>query len=270
MDLVNDMAKIIKKGNQLEEEYNAIKQEQVNKIAKNTKAFCKTAFVTIMIYGVIMIVSVIADIFSKAFMPLNICLGFVLLIALGVCFGDNISQRDIDILVSGINGEKIATQVLSTLPADYIVFQDVIVTYNNKKSEIDNIVVGRSGVFIVEVKNHNSYIEGDLKDTYWTQHKVGRGGTPYTDEMYNPVKQVGTQIYRLANYLRQNGVNTYIEGMVYFVNKTCSVSLSGNSNISVYSSSDNDEDRLCRQILSGNQDLNSKSINHICKLINQL
>lgn len=33
------MAKIIKKGNQLEEEYYAIKQERVDKIAKNTRAF---------------------------------------------------------------------------------------------------------------------------------------------------------------------------------------------------------------------------------------
>lgn len=264
------MAKIIKKGNQLEEEYYAIKQEQADKNAKNMRTFCKVAFASIVIYGAAITVSVIADIFSIAFMPLTVCLGFVLLIAVSVCFGYNISESDTDILAAGINGERIATKILSTLPDSYTVFQNVIVTYDNKKSEIDNIIVGRSGVFIVEVKNHNSYIEGNLKDIYWTQHKVGRGGTPYTDEMYNPVKQVGTQIYCLANYLRQNGANTYIEGMVYFVNKTCLLNLTGQSDISVYSGSNGDEDRLCRRILSGNHNLDLRGINLICKLISQL
>lgn len=265
------MAKIIKKGYQLEKEYYAIKQERVDKIAKNTRSFCKAVFVSIMIYGAIIIVSIIADIFSIAFMPLTMFFGFVLLIVVFVYLGANISKHDnTDILVSGMYGERIATKVLATLPEGYTVFQDVIVTYDNKKSEIDNIVVGRSGVFIVEVKNHNSHIKGDLKDIYWTQHKVGRGGTPYTDQMYNPVKQVGSQIYCLANYLRQNGVNTYIDGMVYFANKTCLVSLTGNSDISIYSSADRDEDRLCRRILSGNRNLDLRSINHICKLISQL
>lgn len=250
------MAKIIKKGNQLEEEYYAIKQKQADKSANNMRTFCKCTFVFIVIYVVSITISAIADIFSIAFMPLTACVGFIILIAAFVCLGDTISEHvDADILVSGMYGERIATKVLATLPEGYTVFQNVIVTYDNKKCEIDNIVVGRSGVFIVEVKNHNSYIEGDLKDIYWTQHKVGRGGTHYTDEMYNPVKQVGTQIYCLANYLRQNGVNTYIEGIVYFANKSCLLSLTGNSDVSVFSSSDNDEERLCRQILSGNHNL---------------
>lgn len=264
------MARIIKKGNQLEEKYYAIRQERADKIANNMRAFCKAVFVSIMIYGATIAVSAIADIFSIAFMPLTMYLGFVLLIAVFVNFGYAFSANDTDILVSGINGERIATKILSTLPDGYTVFQNVIVNYDKKKSEIDNIVVGRSGVFIVEVKNHNGHIEGNLKDKYWIQHKVGRGGTPYTDEMYNPVKQVGTQIYCLANYLRQNGVNTYIEGVVYFANNTCSVSLTGSSHISIYSSFNNDEDQFCKRILSGNHNLDLRSVNQICKLISQL
>lgn len=62
----------------------------------------------------------------------------------------------------------------------------------------------------------------------------------------------------------------FVEGMVYFVNTTCVLSLTGNSDISVYSSSAGEENQLCRQILSGNYNLDSGSINYICKLINQL
>ncbi|MCI8637817.1 MAG: NERD domain-containing protein [Coprococcus sp.] len=265
------MAKIIRKGHQLEETYYAIKKEQADKRAKNKRVFGKTTFIVILIYVISIIVSIVVDLFSKVFLPLNVCFGFALLMAKVVCLEDDVPEYiDTDILVSGIRGERSAAKVLAALPDSYTVFQNVMVTYDNKKSEIDNIVVGKSGVFIIEIKNHNSHIVGDLQDRYWTQHKVGRGGTPYTSRMYNPVKQVGTHIYCLANYLRQNGVNTYIEGMVYFVNKTCLLSLTGNNDISVYSSSNRDEARLCRRILSGNHKLDLRSVKHICRLINRL
>ena len=54
------MAKIIKKGNQLEEYYE-IKREQADKSAKNMRAFCKLAFVSFVIYGVTITVSIVAD-----------------------------------------------------------------------------------------------------------------------------------------------------------------------------------------------------------------
>lgn len=266
------MAKIIKKGYQLEEEYYGVKQDEADKKTKNIRTLGKTVVAFIMIYTASIAVSVVVDIFSRVFIPLTVCLGFALMIiAIFECLRDNtLKYGDTDILVSGIYGERIAAEVLAALPDSYTIFQNVTVTYDNKKREIDNIIVGKSGVFIVEVKNHNGHIVGDLNDTYWTQHKVGRGGTPYANEMYSPVRQVGTQIYCLANYLRQNGANLYIEGMVYFVNESCLLSLTGSSAISVYSSFDGDTDQLYRQILSGNYNLDVRSINYICKLINQL
>lgn len=265
------MAKIFKKRNRLEEEYHAIKQEQADRREENLRILGKFAFVSVMIYFTIVVVSVIAGMFSIIFIPMTVSIALILLIAVLVCFYDNVSGYiNTDILVSGISGERIATDVLSALPDSYTVFQNVIVPYGEKKSEIDNIVVGKSGVFIIEVKNHNGYIEGNLEDTYWTQHKVGRGGTCYENDMYNPVKQVGTHIYRLANYLRNRGVNTYIEGMVYFVNDACRLSLTGKSTISVFSSYEQEEKNICRHILSGNSNLDDRSVNDICKLLNLL
>ena len=141
------MAKIISKGNQLEEEYHAIKQEQADKSAKNMRTLCKATFAFIMICGASIMVSVITDTFAIVFLTLTVCLVFLLLIAVFVCLGGSISKyADEDILVSGMYGEKIATKVLATLPDDYTVFQNTRVTYGDKKSEVDNIVVGRSGV----------------------------------------------------------------------------------------------------------------------------
>lgn len=266
-----DMAKIIRKGHQLEEQYYAIKKEQADKSAESIRKLSKVAIVFGVIYFIVVIASIVADLSWVVFIMLTVYIGTILLIAAGVCLSGSISASDsTDILVSGISGERIAAKVLAALPDGYTVFQNVMVSYGDKKSEIDNIVVGKSGVFIVEVKNHNGHIVGNLEDTYWTQYKVGRGGTPYTNEMYNPVRQVGTHIYCLANYLRQEGINTYIQGMVYFVNRTCQLNLVGNSNVFVYSSCEGKEDEICRQILSGNGNLDFRNINYICKLINQL
>jgi len=265
------MAKIIKKGYQLEKECYAIKKMQADKSARDIRKFVKFTFALIAIYVASIIISIVTDIFSKLFIVLTVCFVMALMVAACVYLSDNISKYvDTDILISGIQGERITTQVLAALPDGYTVFQNVMVTYNNKKSEIDNIVVGKSGVFIIEVKNHNGHIIGDINDIFWIQQKVGRGGTPYANSMCNPVKQIGTHIYRLANYLRQNGVNTYIEGMVYFANKACLLSLTGTSAISVYSSSERGEEQLCSRILSGNHKLDFRDINYICKLIDQL
>lgn len=265
------MAKIIRKGNQLEEEYYAIEQERTEKNAQAMRLFGKITLVSIIVYGVAVAFGILADMLSIIFIPLTVCFGFILIIVLCICSTGGVSgNKNTDILISGMTGERIAAEVLATLPDDYVVFQDVVVTYDGKSNEIDNIVVGRSGVFIVEVKNHNGNIIGDCKDTYWTQYKVGRGGTPYTKEMYNPTKQVGSHIYRLANYLRKNGMNTYIEGMVYFTNANCVVEITGNSNVSVYSRFASEEELLCRQILTGSHNLDLRSINQICRLISQL
>lgn len=262
------MARIISKGYQLEKEYYAIRKAQVE---EDIKKFGITAFISISIYAVAVIIGIIVDKFIVVFLPSTICFGMVIMIAALLYLSDNISKRsDTDILISGIRGERNATNLLATLPDYYTVFQNVILTYDDRKSEIDNIVVGKSGVFIIEVKNHKGHIVGDLNEKYWTQNKMGRGGTPYANTIYSPVRQVGTHIYRLANYLTQSGINTYIEGMVYFTNKDCWLSLTGNSGISVYSSSGGDEERICGQILSGNQNLDARSVKRICELIDQL
>ncbi|MCM1144415.1 MAG: NERD domain-containing protein [Blautia sp.] len=266
------MAKIIKKGRQLEEKYLAIEQERNNRSEEAVKKFCKFAICSIVIWSIFAVISVVIDIFSITLIVITICLEIGLIIAL---FGhmniDILSDTtDTDILASGISGERIATKILSKLPDGYTIFQNVTINYDGKTSEIDNIVVGRSGVFIVETKNHNGSIAGNYEEAYWTQYKVGRGGTPYEKEIYSPIKQVGTHIYRLANYLRQSGANTYIEGMVYFTHEECEVRITGSGPISVYTSFNNDEALLYRRILEGEHRLSIESIKHICKLLSQL
>lgn len=266
------MAKIVKKGRRLEQEYHAIEQGRTDGGKRAKRAFITAAAVLAVLYAAALAAGIIAGAGSTVFVLMTVCFAAGVSVAAAVCvaLAGFSNVRSANILASGINGEKIAAEVLSVLPDGYTVFQDVTVPYDGRTSEIDNIVVGRGGVFIVETKNHNGSISGSIYGTHWMQHKVGRGGTPYSNEIYSPVRQVGTHIYRLANYLRHNGVNTYVEGIVYFTNPQCRVKITGRGDVPVYTARGRDESRLRSRITSGEHTLDRESVRRVCELIGRL
>lgn len=123
------------------------------------------------------------------------------------------------ILKTGLNGENDTINTLKSLDESYSVFKNIHITIDGKETEIDNVVVGNNGVFIIEVKNHNGTIEGDGNEDIWIQHKVGRSGGRYTNKIKNPIKQVKYQTFMLSKFLKVNNINVWIEHMVYFSNK---------------------------------------------------
>ena len=201
-----------------------------------------------MIYLPVMIAGLIAD-FT----------GVILISA----FGSKASS-----LKYGIKGERDTAALISRLPDGYYGIQNATVSFEGKQSEIDMIVVGPSGVFIVESKSRNGQITGDYDAKYWTQHKVGRGGTPYSSDFYSPVKQVGTHVYRLAHFLRSRGIGINIEGAVYMSSENSSLSLRGTEGrIPVFTNTPDGIDRLYKFILSGKDNLSKQSIAVICNTL---
>jgi len=127
------------------------------------------------------------------------------------------------ILQIGLDGEEKALSVVSHLDSSYHVFSSGKVYYEGQESELDLIVVGKKGVFVIEVKNYRGSIEGKEEDRFWKQHKVGRKGTHYSQEFYSPVKQVGTHVYRLSKVLKQEQIFSWVQGVVYFVNEDVNI-----------------------------------------------
>lgn len=123
------------------------------------------------------------------------------------------------ILQTGLNGENDTADILKALDENYNVFKNVHISVDGKEIEIDNIVVGKNGVFIIEVKNHNGTIEGNGNEDIWIQHKVGRKGGRYTKNIKNPIKQVKYQTFILSKFLKSKNINAWIESAVYFSNK---------------------------------------------------
>lgn len=113
----------------------------------------------------------------------------------------------------GLQGELFATDIICSVlqDGDYF-FRNVHIVYNGKKAELDNLIVNKYGVFIIEVKNFKGVILGEEDDYKWIKYKDDGYGNIFQKEVTNPIKQVKRQTYILANYLRENGVNVWVEG----------------------------------------------------------
>ena len=112
---------------------------------------------------------------------------------------------------AGCRGEKLATNIIKSVlkEGDYL-YTNVSISYNGKKTELDNVVVNKYGVFIFEVKNYNGKLIGEEDDYTWKKYKDDGYGNIFVKEVKNPIKQVKRQIYILARYL--NNFNVWVEG----------------------------------------------------------
>lgn len=190
-------------------------------------------------------------------------LGFVVFLLLGRHMHNNAS-----IVASGLKGERQTGQLLKKLPEGYTVFQNINVSFRGKTSELDTVVVGKSGVFVIETKNSKGIISGSYQSQNWTQTKH-RGTQTHQKTLYNPTKQVGTHVYRLANFLRDEGINVNVSAAVYFADNEAELSLSGEEGgIPVFACANNGEKALLDYIKKGSSKLSDSTVKKINKLLN--
>ncbi|MEN6553689.1 MAG: nuclease-related domain-containing protein [Methanobacterium sp.] len=90
----------------------------------------------------------------------------------------------------GAKGEKIVAKKLKKLPEKYTAIRDVKIP--NYGGDFDHLVVGPTGIYIIETKNYKpTYIPGE--DCWY--HTSGRVA------QLNPAKQVKLQVSKLNNFL---------------------------------------------------------------------
>lgn len=129
--------------------------------------------------------------------------------------GDNLPE-ELQGDKAGLEGERFVQHVLQAkLDDTFHIFTNLHVPYDGGESETDMIVVGLQGVTLIEIKNYSGNITGDLSDHDLIQQHTGRHGTQRS--FYNPVKQVGTHVYRTANYLRRVCRDLRVSSCVLFV-----------------------------------------------------
>ncbi len=114
---------------------------------------------------------------------------------------------------AGRQGEALAAQIIrQALHEGDHLFTNVSIEYDGRPAELDNVIVNRYGVFIIEVKNYRGRIVGGEDDYEWRKYKTTSAGKVYEKTVKNPIRQVKRQTYILAHYLEENGARVWIRG----------------------------------------------------------
>ncbi len=152
----------------------------------------------------------------------------------------------------GKRGEMIVSSILSNLPPDYHLLDNVVLRTKGGTSQIDHVVVSRYGIFAIETKNYRGEIYGDDNRQQWTQIIVTnvtylkKWYKTYSyvtkNRFYNPVKQSLTHIYALKDSL-QGFPNVKIVPIVVFIGEAVLKEVHSNTHV-IYG------DDLLRVILS--------------------
>jgi len=147
-------------------------------------------------------------------------------------------------LKAGIEAEEKTMRIISRLPESYTAITNVKVAFEGKVSEMDMVVAGPTGVFVIETKSRRGDITGDADGKYLYQTK-GNFET-YTTKFYNPMKQVGTHVFRLSNCLKKNGINMWVQGVVFF--NADDVDLDGYTNIPYFTDGNEMLDYIIKRV----------------------
>lgn len=124
-----------------------------------------------------------------------------------------------EIKYAGNKGEAIfIDKIRSILRSDDVLLNNICLNVNGKEAEIDNLIINKNGIFIVEVKNYNGILHGDIDDYEWTKVKISPGGNAFSKQVKNPIKQMKRQIYILSQFLKENNIRIWINGYAYFIN----------------------------------------------------
>lgn len=91
------------------------------------------------------------------------------------------------------------------------VINDIVIVVDDKSSQLDHILIDRSGIYVIETKNYSGRVYGKHDDKYWTQ-VLAYGNKK--NRLYNPVMQNRTHIYRLMETLH---LHDHMHSLVVFV-----------------------------------------------------
>lgn len=109
----------------------------------------------------------------------------------------------------GIEGEeKNSDRLERGLDNDYFIINDVDLVFGRKKSQIDHIVVGPNGVFVIETKNWRGELFGNETDPAWTQIKEDKNGNTVEIKLGNPIAQNLRHVETVKAILQSHGLDS--------------------------------------------------------------
>jgi len=120
----------------------------------------------------------------------------------------------IHIYTPGLEGEKILQKTLrKSLSNKYIAFYGVPV---KNSGDIDCLLIGPTGIFLIEVKHHRGKIS--YTNEGWIQTKRGRKGSMYRGSLKQPGTQLLVNMHKLKEFLYANGIDIWIQPVLVYTN----------------------------------------------------
>ena len=105
-----------------------------------------------------------------------------------------------DKINKGMIGEELIVKEIEKLDIYHKIVQNVYIDIDNKKTEIDIILITCVGVFVIESKNFNGIIYGKQNDINWTQFLNYEN----KNQFKNPINQNEYHIKFLSKYLKKD------------------------------------------------------------------
>lgn len=109
-------------------------------------------------------------------------------------------SRTKDKIIKGVIGEELIVTEIKKIDIYHKIVQNVYIDMNNKKTEIDIILITCVGLFVIESKNYSGIIFGKQNDIYWTQFLNHDNKNKFN----NPINQNQYHINFLSNYLKKD------------------------------------------------------------------
>lgn len=115
--------------------------------------------------------------------------------------------------IKGMAGEKQVARILNTLdPNEYILMNDLYLPKEDgKTTQIDHILIGPQGIFVIETKNYKGWITGSEHKQAWTQTNYKR-----KDKFYNPIWQNAGHIKALQAAIGESLNDVLIHSIIVF------------------------------------------------------
>lgn len=150
--------------------------------------------------------------------------------------------------IKGDKGEKIVSKYLEDLPSGYFTFNDV--TIPGGKGNFDHIVIGPTGIFLIETKNYSGFFKIYGNDWY--------GSSSGQKMKRNPGNQVRLNALDLSKFLNKElGRKIWITGVVVLIKNNFKI-INKPKYYSVVGAK-----KLTQFILKNNKKIDKESVNNI-------
>jgi len=105
--------------------------------------------------------------------------------------------------ISGVYGqpgeEKVSATLEENLPGEFVILNSPRVSYHGATIDIDHVVIGPNGIFVIESKNMHGKITGGLMGNWLQERK--RSGATRRVKIGNPANQVNQYAKILKSYI---------------------------------------------------------------------